>query len=177
MGFFEKAVNGGKRAGQKAKLKAELIMLDRDINKRKKAYGIYMYDLLSEITCQQDFYATTDETISMVRPLLLEADREIRALDGKKLSAKGDLDIAQAKRADAFPTPAANWKEKARNGAKGAGMAAGEAKIKTRMAMINGKIKLIKEDFGVSTNFSMKRNMMFSCFLLSYFHQLTSSYQ
>ncbi len=127
-------------------------MLDRDINKRKKAFGIYMYDMLSEITCQQDFYATSDETISMVRPLLLEADREIRALDGKKLSAKGDLDIAQAKRADAFPTPAANWKEKARNGAKGAGMAAGEAKIKTRMAVINGKIRVIKEDFGVSAN-------------------------
>eukprot|EP01083_Nonionella_stella_P140250 429586_1 len=148
--FFENALNSGKRAGQKAKLKAENIMLDRNIIKRKKSFGVYMYDVLFEYTTEQDFYATNDETVSIVRPVLLEADREIRALDGKNLVAKGDLEVAQAKRAEAFPTPATNWKEKAKNGAKGAGFAAGEAKIKTTMAVNNGKKRSIKEEFGVS---------------------------
>mmetsp|Transcript_26244 Transcript_26244/g.40124 ORF Transcript_26244/g.40124 Transcript_26244/m.40124 type:complete len:222 (-) Transcript_26244:1495-2160(-) len=147
--FFENALNSGKRAGQKAKLKAENIMLDRNIIKRKKSFGVYMYDVLFEYTTEQDFYATNDETVSIVRPVLLEADREIRALDGKNLVAKGDLEVAQAKRAEAFPAPANNWKEKAKNGAKGAGFAAGEAKIKTKMAVNNGKKRSIKEEFGV----------------------------
>ncbi len=111
-GVFENALSAGKSAGKKAKMRAELVLLDRKIPARKKAFGIDLYDKLNAMTCKQDFYSTTDQTISTLRPHLLATDREIRALSNKKLEAKGNLDIAVARRAEAFPTKATNWKEK-----------------------------------------------------------------
>ena len=110
---FENAVNAGKVAGKKTKIRAELVILDRKIPSRQKAFGIELYDELNAMTCSQDFYSTNDQTISTVRPHLLATDREIRALSNKKIEAKGNLDIAVARRAEAFPVKAANWKEKA----------------------------------------------------------------
>merc|ERR1719384_1762745 len=101
------------------------------------------------MTCNQDFYSTTDQTISTLRPHLLATDREIRALSNKKLEAKGNLDIAVARRAEAFPTKATNWKEKAANAAAATGMVGNETKIKTRMALVQSQMNMIKEKFGL----------------------------
>ena len=149
MPFIENVLHRGKSAGKKVKLKADLILLDRSIVSRKKQFGLDLYNDLNGITCQQDFYATSDATISVLRPELLSLDREIRALDNRKLNAKGNLDLAQAIRREAFPAPAANWKEKAANAGRGAGFAANEAKIKTEMKVIRTQLNAFKEDFGI----------------------------
>lgn len=148
-GVFENALNAGKVAGQKTKLRGELILLDRRIPARKKAFGIELYDELSAMTCSQDFYSTADKTISTIRPHLLTADREIRALSNKKLQAQGDLDIAVARRAEAFPEKAINWKEKAANAATATSMISNETKFKTRMALVQSQMNAIKEKFGL----------------------------
>jgi len=116
---------------------------------RKKLFGIELYDDLSDLTCQQDFYAVDDHIIAAIRPELLSLDREIRALDGKKLHAKGNLDLAQAIRREAFPVAAANWKEKASNASKTAGMVANETKFKTELKVISGHLNALKEGFGI----------------------------
>jgi hypothetical protein len=149
MAFLEDAVNRGKVVGKKTKLKAGLLLLDRNIQTRKKQFGVDLYDALQEITCQQDFYATTDKTIASIRPLLLETDREIRALDGKKLRRKGDLDLAEAVRREAFPIPATNWKEKTANAGKSTKMAANEAKLKIGLNAIQTQMYVYKETFGL----------------------------
>lgn len=149
-GVFENALNAGKTAGKKAKIRAEIALLDRKIPARKKAFGIELYDELSVMTCSQDFYATSDQTISTIRPHLLSTDREIRALSNKKLQVKGDLDIAMARRAEAFPTNATNWKEKAANAATATAMMSNETKIKTHMALVDTQMNAIKERFGIT---------------------------
>jgi hypothetical protein len=77
------------------------------------------------------------------------SDREIRALSNKRLQAKGDLDIAVARRAEAFPVKAANWKEKAANAASATSMMTNETKFKTRMALVDSQMNHIKEKFGL----------------------------
>ena len=146
---LENTLNAGKNAARKAKIRAELLILDRRMNGRKKAFGIELYDELSNMTCSQDFYSTNHELISAVRPHLLTADREIRALSNKQLQAKGDLEIAVARRAEAFPVKATNWKEKASNAATATGMISNETKFKTRMALVNSQMNAIKEKFGL----------------------------
>jgi hypothetical protein len=147
--FLENALHKGKSAGKKAKLKAEILLLDRSITSRKKQFGIDLYNDLQDITCQQEFYATTDQTIDAVRPELLSLDREIRALDAKKLKAKGNLDLAEAMKREAFPVPASNWKERAANVGKGASMVANETKIKAELKVINAQMHALKESFGM----------------------------
>ena len=149
MALFENVVVRTKVVGKKTKLKTDLLFLDRAIQARKKKFGVTVYDRLSAITCQQDFYATTDKTIATIRPQLLEADREIRALDGKKLQRKGDLDLAEAVRREAFPTQATDFKEKTANLGKNISMTANEAKIKLRLSAINTETHLFKEALGL----------------------------
>ena len=70
-------------------------------------------------------------------------------MDAKKLHAKGNLDLAQATRREAFPVAATNLLEKASNVSKTAGMVANEAKIKTELKMISGHLNALKEGFGL----------------------------
>ncbi len=148
-GLFENALNAGKAAGKKAKIRAEIAILERKVPARTKAFGIDLYDELSAMTCSQDFYSTTNETISLLRPYLLATDREIRALSNKELQAKGDLEIAVARRAEAFPDKAKTWKEKAANAATATGMISNETKFKTKVALVQSQINSIKEKFGL----------------------------
>lgn len=147
--FLENALHKGKAAGQTAKLKAELLLLERSIKSRQKQFGIDLYNDLQEITCQQDFYATTDQTIATVRPELLSLDREIRALETKRLQTLGNLDIADAVRREAFPTPAMTWTDTAVNVRKGVTMAANETKLKAELTVINAQMQSFKESFGI----------------------------
>jgi hypothetical protein len=148
--FLENALHTGKTVGHKAKLKAELLLIDRSITSRKKQFGIDLYNDLQEITCQQDFYATTDQTIATVRPELLSLDREIRALESKRLQAKGNLDLVDAMKREAFPVPASNWKERAANVGKGASFVANETKIKAELKVIHAQMIALKESFGIN---------------------------
>ncbi len=149
MALLRDAVDRGKTVGQKTRVRAEILVLDRNIQSRKKSFGIELYNILQDITTQQEFYATSDLTIATIRPMLLETDREIRALDGKKLKNKGDLDFAEAQRKVAFPIPATNWKEKAANAGKSTKMTANEVKLKLVLNSIQTQVHLHKEAFGL----------------------------
>mmetsp|Transcript_4411 Transcript_4411/g.8506 ORF Transcript_4411/g.8506 Transcript_4411/m.8506 type:complete len:222 (-) Transcript_4411:118-783(-) len=148
--FIENTLHKGKSAGKKAKLKAEILLLERSITNRKKQFGIDLYNDLQDITCQQEFYATTDQTIDAVRPELLSLDREMRALDAKRMRAKGNLDLAEDTKREAFHVPATNWKERAANVGKGAGMVAIETKIKAELRVIHAQMHALKESFGIT---------------------------
>lgn len=150
-GVLENALNATKTKAQKTKIRADILLLERKIPSLKKSFGIQLYDELKTMTCSQDFYSTSDTTISTIRPLLLTADREIRALSNKQIQAQSDLDIAIARRAEAFPIPASNWKEKASNAAMATSMMSNETKFKARMILVNSQMNTIKEKFGMES--------------------------
>ena len=77
MSFWDKVQAGAKLAGDatkvaahKAKLNTDMLMIDREIQTRKKAFGVAMYDHVSPLSQSQDFYAATDDlTNILVRTL------------------------------------------------------------------------------------------------------------
>jgi hypothetical protein len=148
MSFFDNVLNKATSAGIKAKLKTEMMICERNVNQRKKTFGIEMYNALSEMTCKQDFYATNDKTIDIIRPILLACDREIRSLDTKAMKGRSQLNLVQEERAQNTGT-ATTWKEKARNVLDGSAMVASETKVKAELSIINMKANAIKEDFGL----------------------------
>lgn len=148
MSFFDNVLNKATSAGIKAKLKTEMMICERNVNQRKKTFGIEMYNALSEMTCKQDFYATNDKTIVTIRPILLACDREIRSLDTKAMKGRSQLNLVQEERAQNTGT-ATTWKKKARNVIDGSAMVASETKVKAELSMINMKANAIKEDFGL----------------------------
>lgn len=67
-----------------------------------------MYDHISPLSQSQDFYAANDDLTNLVRPHLINAQKEIQALAAKRVKLKESLAQAEASRAAAFPTQAEN---------------------------------------------------------------------
>jgi len=135
---------------KKAKIKTDIIMIDRSIDARKRAFGVAMYDYLSPLSRSPDFYAANDKLTEIVRPILIIAQREVQALAAKRVKQKEALAKAEADRAAAFPTKAETYGQKLMNFGKASYLHGGETKIKTELSVTDRFIKGHKEDFGVS---------------------------
>lgn len=147
---------GAKKAGdaaaiqaRKGKLKADIILLDREALVRKKAFGVAMYDHVSPLSQSADFYAATDELTNLLRPPLIMAQKEIQALAAKRVKLKEALAGAEANRAGAFPNKAESVGQKLAALGKLSVLHGGETKIKTELAIVDRKIKGFKQTFGV----------------------------
>jgi len=81
-----------------------------------------MYDHISPLSQSQDFYAANDDLTNMIRPRLIEAQKEIQALAAKRIILKESLAQAEAHRAGAFPTKAETYSGKLMNFGKAGGM-------------------------------------------------------
>jgi hypothetical protein len=156
MSFWDKVRGGAKAAGDatkvaahKTKLRTDMMMIDRDIQNRKKAFGVIMYDHVSPLSQTQDFYAATDDLTTILRPPVINAQKEIQALAAKRVKLKEMLASAVAKRAGAFPTKAETFGQKAMNFGKVSVMYSGETKIKTELAVVDRQIKGHKQNFGL----------------------------
>lgn len=157
MSFWDKVKGGAKAAGdatkvaaQKTKLRTDMMMIDRDIQNRKKTFGISMYDHVSPLSQSPDFYAASDDLTTMLRPPLIEAQKEIQALAAKRVKLKESLAAAEAKRAGAFPTKAETVGQKFMNFGKASAMHSGETKIKAELAVVDRQIRNHKQTFGLS---------------------------
>eukprot|EP00521_Asterionellopsis_glacialis_P009594 CAMPEP_0195284656 /NCGR_PEP_ID=MMETSP0707-20130614/2783_1 /TAXON_ID=33640 /ORGANISM="Asterionellopsis glacialis, Strain CCMP134" /LENGTH=408 /DNA_ID=CAMNT_0040344035 /DNA_START=70 /DNA_END=1296 /DNA_ORIENTATION=+ len=145
----EKAGEATKVAGQKAKLNAEILMVDRQINQRKHKFGIDLYAYLSPLTASTDFYASNDKLTNVIRPPLITTQKEVAALVGKQRLIKEHINMAEIQRQSAFHTPAQTWGGKMKNAGKSASMAGNEAKLHTELAVCNTKMTHIQQEFGV----------------------------
>ena len=101
-----KAGDATKLAAHKTKLRTDMMMIDREIQNRKKLFGVQMYDHVSPLSQSADFYAANDDLTQIIRPPLINAQKEIQALAAKRVKLKESLAAAEAKRAGAFPTKA-----------------------------------------------------------------------
>eukprot|EP00934_Nitzschia_sp_Nitz4_P005796 Nitzschia sp. Nitz4//scaffold53_size117307//107044//107865//NITZ4_003783-RA/size117307-processed-gene-0.168-mRNA-1//-1//CDS//3329554244//5786//frame0 len=144
----KKAGDATKLAAQKTKLRGDMLLIDRDIQNRVKAFGVAMYDHISPLSQNQDFYAAEDELTNIVRPPLIEAQKEIQALAAKRVQLKEQLAAAEAKRAGAFPDKAETMGQKFMNFGKASVMHSGETKIKAELAIVDTRIKGHKQKFG-----------------------------
>lgn len=136
-------------AATKAKLHADLLVIDRDVNSRKEKFGVEMYAHLESITSTQEFYVADDRLIEIIRPTLIKAQREVAAYERKRDAMKGKVNMAEANRTGtASIFGAATIGEKIVNAAKYAAAGAKEAASKTELVMLERQILGFKEEFG-----------------------------
>lgn len=137
-------------AATKAKLHADILVIDRDINARKEKFGVDMYAHLEKITSTQEFYVADDRLINVIRPTLIKAQREVAAYERKRDTMRGKVNMAEANRSgSASIFTAQTIGEKLMNAAKYAAAGAKEAASKTELAMLERQILGFKEEFGV----------------------------
>jgi hypothetical protein len=149
-GVASKAGHASKVAAQKTKLRADMVLIDRNMRKRKMSFGVTMYDHVSPLSQHADFYAATDPLTEILRPPLILAQKEIKALVGMRTKLKEAQAAAEAKRAGAFPTKAETWGESFKNVGKSSVMHGSETKLKTELATMERKINSVKQTFGLS---------------------------
>jgi hypothetical protein len=156
MSFWDSISAGAKKAGDatklaayKTKLRTDILMTDREIQNAKRAFGVSMYDHVSPLSQSSDFYAATDDLTTILRPPLINAQKEIQALAAKRVKLKEALASAEALRAGAFPTKAETVGQKFMNFGKAGYMHSGETKIKTELALLDRQIKGYKQGFGL----------------------------
>ena len=125
----------------KAKLKADMALIDRSMDNRKRSFGVAMYDYLSPLSQSADFYAATDKLTELIRPLLINAQKEIQALGAKRVKQKEALAQAESNRAAAFPTKAETFSQSLKNFGKASYLHGGETKIKTELSVTDRLIK------------------------------------
>jgi hypothetical protein len=147
--FSAKAGSAALVAGQKTKLRADLLLVDREINARKQSFGVELYDHSAPLASHSSFWEADDPLTNTIRPALLKAQREIAALDLKRGRQKERIAQAEVTRQSAFPTPAATLGGKVMNVGKSAGYRGNEAKLRTELNMIESQIKGFKQQFGV----------------------------
>ena len=134
----------------KAKLHADILVIDRDITSRKEKFGVEMYAHLQGITSTQEFYVADDRLINIIRPTLIKAQREVAAYERKRDTMRGKVNLVEAERAGTGSIfYAATISEKLYNAAKFAAAGAKEAASKTELAMLERQILGFKEEFGV----------------------------
>jgi hypothetical protein len=135
----------------RAKLSADILVIDRDITARMEKFGVEMYAHLEGITSTQEFYVADDRLINIIRPTLIRAQREVAAYERKSAAMKGKVNLAEAERVGtASIIYAPSIGEKLMNAAKFAAAGAKEAANKTELAMLERQILGFKEEFGVN---------------------------
>lgn len=183
-----------KAATQKAKLKTQNLVLQRQKTQRLKQFGVEAYDTIHILTTSQDFYAQTNTAadddvvvadvqveglvegesasnttttttttssnartstnwLQVIQPILLKADKEIRAYDNKSKSTQESIEVVQQRREvdrqHNQQNPANNWKEKLGRAAAVSQLAGNQAKLKTHLAVAKKHIQHVKEQFGL----------------------------
>jgi len=136
-------------AGHKTKLRADLLLVDREINNRQRTFGVELYNHVGPLASHPSFWEADDPLTNTIRPALLKAQREISALDLKRKRQKERIAQAEVARQSAFPTPAATLGGKVMNVGKSAGYRGNEAKLAAELSMIDTQIKGFKQEFGI----------------------------
>jgi len=125
------------------------MLLDREIKGRKKEFGIELYDHVQPMSTSQEFFESEDLLTATLRPPLLEAQREVAALEIRLKTVKEHVAQAEVTRRSAFPVKAQTLGEKMSNAGKSARLAANETKLKAELSSINTMMRDHKQRFGV----------------------------
>lgn len=142
----------GKRAsvaGQRAKIRAELVIMDSKIKKRKEAFGVELYDFLFPFAEKDPGFIIDSETLTHIQGLFVTAFKDNKALLQKRAAMEHDLNRLAEKRAVAFPVPAESFSEKVVNAGKSAKLTGEETGIKAKMHYLEKDMRVNKKRFGI----------------------------
>ena len=149
-GVANKAGQASKVAAQKTKLRADMVLIDREMKNRRMQFGMTMYDYVSPLSEHAEFYAASDPLTEILRPALILAQKDIKNLANKRVKLKEAQAAAGVKRAAAFPAKAETWGDSFKNAGKSSVMHGSETKLKTELAILDRKINSIKQTFGLN---------------------------
>mmetsp|Transcript_100906 Transcript_100906/g.151206 ORF Transcript_100906/g.151206 Transcript_100906/m.151206 type:complete len:232 (-) Transcript_100906:288-983(-) len=141
MGFFDSIGN----AATKAKLSAEIALIDRELNTRKKAFGVELYDVIDKQQKRNE--GAILETPGLFKTIeneikgpLEKCSKEMHILELEKRNMANELELMEAKRMNA-----------AEAGGLGKTMAdtAKGAELNVKMAYLDREMLIKKEQFGL----------------------------
>ena len=137
--FKEKAKQVGIAAtivSHKAKLRADILFLERDVKNRQHKFGVQLYDYVSVWSARPEFFAANEDNvlISTIRPPLIQAQREIAALHLKRTALKERINIVSASKTASYNTRTDNWQDTVTVVGKTTMFAGNEAKLQAELA-------------------------------------------
>ncbi|GKY91804.1 hypothetical protein MPSEU_000152100 [Mayamaea pseudoterrestris] len=143
--MFGDAWNRVKNEGAKAKLQAELKLLDREVNKRQKLFGVDLYDLLSQQAKLAPAFMSKLQ--AQVKEPYDQAKHDITKLQMDRLHLQEQIDLVQCNADRARPAYTTKGHLiKAGQTIKDTGI---EAKLQAQVVLLDRNIKMRKETFGV----------------------------
>lgn len=153
--FKKKATLAANAAGvvsRKAKLRADIMFIERDIKNRQHTFGVQLYDYVSVWSARPEFFAANEDNIliATLRPPLIQAQREIAALHLKRTQLKERINMTNASRTASYNQKSEHWTESISNAGRTTMIAGSEAKLKAELAIIENNINHYKHMFGIS---------------------------
>jgi len=145
----------GKRASvttQKAKLRAEMMLVDNRIQNRKELFGVDLYDSLVIHAEQDPTFIIESETLDNIRGFFVTCFKDNKALLQKRALQQQRLVELDEQREVAYPkVPCETIGGQMKNGCKAANFARQETSCKAQKAMIEREMQVNKKKFGVDT--------------------------
>jgi len=138
-----------KNAGEQAKLKGEIVILERELKGRQKAFGVQLFDLL--VSSDSHFIVKTPSIFhaneEKIRVPFESCKADVDSLLATKQAHEHELDLVQAKK-DSM-TPAYSTQDKLNNAGKWMSNTGKEGKIQAQIALLERQIRQRKEQFGL----------------------------
>jgi hypothetical protein len=137
---------------QKTKLRAEILFLERSVKTRQQSFGVQLYDYVSIWSAQPDFFSANEDNIliATLRPPLIQAQREIAALQLRHTMLTEQMHDKSASKTAAYNQKSDDWKEKIHNAGRTTMFAGAEAKLKAELALLERDMNQHKHTFGVT---------------------------
>jgi hypothetical protein len=146
MDFFQKAKN----TAIKTKLRGDVALFEREVNTRKKKFGVELYDLMTNDknkllgmaagTIFQNKQAEMKEPFDRARD-------DMGGIQARKDIKQKDMDVLEIKGAHSLPDNTAG--EKVKKVGKSISDAGIHTKLRAEMALLDREMKIRKEQFGV----------------------------
>jgi hypothetical protein len=146
MKFFDKA----KKQAQRTKLRGDIILLERQTNTKKKAFGVEFYDLITNdknmllgVSAGTVFKGHREE----LKEPFERARDDIAGKKAQKDIHQKDMDVMEVKGAHTLPD--ATVGEKVNKAGAVMSNAASATKLSGKMALLDREMKIRKEQFGI----------------------------
>lgn len=148
----KKGVNAGKRASlvtHKAKIRADMMKIDKNIVKRKQALGVDLYDSLVLHAESDPVFIIESDSLDHIRGEFVTCFKDNKALLQQRARRQQQLVEVDEQREVAYPKiPCATVVGQLKNGCKAANFARQEVGCKNKIALVEDNMKKNKQLFG-----------------------------
>ena len=143
----------GKRAShvaQQTKIRAEMMMIDQRMTKRKQRFGVELYDTLVLPADQDPTFIIESETLENIRGHFVTIFKDNKALLQKRATQQQLLVEVEERKEFAYPkVPCDTFGGQMKNAGKAANFLAEETMCKSKIAAIEKDMKNNKKKFGL----------------------------